>query len=204
MNKESLIDFSKYEICDDGRIYSKYWKKFIEGTETPDGYLRITLKTVDGRFDSFMWNRVIYYFFNGDIPENMFVNHVDEDKMNNSISNLNLLTHKQNCNWGTRNERISKSHTGKKNGPISEETRLKLSIAQINRMKKEEEKAKYYKPVWQYDLDGCLVNVFKSVKEASEVTGFNPSNVSSASRGVLNREGNHKLGKYMFYNESKF
>ena len=64
------------------------------------------------------------------------------------------------------------------------------------------EKEKYYKPIWQYE-NGELVGVYKSVKEASEITGFDKSNISSASRGVLNRQGNHKLGKYMFYNAAQ-
>jgi hypothetical protein len=36
------------------------------------------------------------------------VNHIDEDKSNNHISNLEWINHKENCNYGTRNQRISK------------------------------------------------------------------------------------------------
>lgn len=200
MCRENLIDFSSYKIYEDGTIFSKHRQRPLKGAETPDGYLRISLKTVDGMSDSFMWNRVIYYYFNGDIPDEMKVNHIDEDKKNNSIFNLNLLTHEENCNWGTRNVRISKAHKGRKSGSPSEETRKKMSDAQKRRMAKEKEK--YYKPIWQYE-NGELVGVYKSVKEASEITGFDKSNISSASRGVLNRQGNHKLGKYMFYNAAQ-
>lgn len=129
MCRESLIDYSKYKIYEDGTIWSKHFKKFCKFTETKDEYLRGTFKNEDGSFDSYLINRVIYYFFKGDIPENMKVNHIDENKKNNSINNLNLLTHKDNCNWGTRNERISKSHTGVKIGPMKEETKRKISEA---------------------------------------------------------------------------
>ena len=35
------------------------------------------------------------------------VNHLDEDKSNNHIDNLQWITHKDNCNYGTRNQKIS-------------------------------------------------------------------------------------------------
>lgn len=201
MCRESLIDFSRYEIFEDGKIWSKYFNRFIEGTKTPDGYLRITLTKLDGSVGNYMWNRVIYYYFKGEILDEIKVNHIDENKLNNSISNLNLLTHKENCNWGTRNERISMALKGRKLGERSAETKQRCSIAQKKRMEKEEEREKYYKPVWLYDKYDNLIAVFKSVKEASEKTGFNKSSISSASRGVLNRNGNHSLGGFLFYNE---
>jgi hypothetical protein len=43
-------------------------------------------------------------------PKNLkYVNHIDEDKYNNVIDNLEWVTQKENNNHGTRNERISKT-----------------------------------------------------------------------------------------------
>lgn len=39
----------------------------------------------------------------------MQINHKDENKANNCIGNLELMTNKENCSYGTRNARISKS-----------------------------------------------------------------------------------------------
>lgn len=54
-------------------------------------------------------------------PKNLSdVNHKDEDKTNNSVDNLEWMSHKDNSNYGTRNERIGKSvsQKDKKTGVI--------------------------------------------------------------------------------------
>ncbi len=54
-------------------------------------------------------HRLVWEAFNGQIPEGLQVNHINEVKTDNRLSNLNLMTAKENLNWGTRNERMAKS-----------------------------------------------------------------------------------------------
>ena len=106
MCKESLIDFSNYIIDKNGLIISKHWNREAKGSYSK-GYLHVKLKTKDGKQDYFQKHRVIWLFFNGEIPENMQVNHINENKLDNRLANLNLLTPKENCNWGSRNGRMA-------------------------------------------------------------------------------------------------
>ena len=52
---------------------------------------------------------MVYETFIGIIPKGYTVNHIDENKQNNCVLNLNLMSRGENDNWGSRNERISKS-----------------------------------------------------------------------------------------------
>jgi hypothetical protein len=41
-------------------------------------------------------HRLVYSAFNGPIPEDKVVDHIDGDKFNNKLSNLRLLTPREN------------------------------------------------------------------------------------------------------------
>lgn len=99
--------------------------------------------------------RLVYEAFVGEIPENMQVNHIDEDPSNNKVENLNLMTPQENSNYGTRNQRIGE--TFKRNGKRS-------------------------KPVLQYK-DGVLIAEYPSAKEASRQTKIPQCNISHCCYG---------------------
>lgn len=106
MVREELIDWKLYACGANGQIYSYLKKRFLNGTTLSNGYVLTKLKCIDGKYRLFYWHRVIYTFFYGTIPEGMQVNHISEVKTDNRLVNLNLMTPKENTNWGTRNERV--------------------------------------------------------------------------------------------------
>lgn len=102
-------DFSNYDVREDGRIWSKVRKKFLKPSKRRDGYLQVSLSDNEGEKHIQLVHRVCWIAVNGrEVPEGYELNHLDENKANNHISNLQLCTHKDNMNYGTRTERCSK------------------------------------------------------------------------------------------------
>lgn len=70
------------------------------------GYLEVTLPVTTNKRIYRSVHRLVLETFNPvENMENLEVNHKDEDKTNNNLSNLEWMTSKENCNYGTRNER---------------------------------------------------------------------------------------------------
>lgn len=102
-------DFNKYEIFPDGRIWSYSHNKWMKPQLRQDGYLRVRLSDNDGEIKNYQHHRVVYEACSqAPIPEGMQVNHINEIKTDNRFENLNLMTCKENNNWGTHYERICK------------------------------------------------------------------------------------------------
>lgn len=59
----------------------------------------------------FRVNRLVYMTFVGDIPDDIEVNHLDENKHNNRLDNLNLLSHGDNVRYGTGIARMTAALT---------------------------------------------------------------------------------------------
>lgn len=156
-------NYSNYEVYEDGRIWSYKSNKFLKPTTNKNGYQQVLLYDNEGRRKMYYLHRVVYESVSGEpIPEGMQVNHINEDKTDNRFfENLNLLTPKENTNFGTRNERITKARI---NGKLSK---------QVGAFQNNE-----------------LVLVFPSTREAGR-NGFNQGNVAACCRNSYIREGNN-------------
>lgn len=101
----------EYEISNLGRVRNKKTKKILKTWLNHNGYLRVELSK-NGKHKFYFVHRLVYEAFIGEIPEGMQVNHKDENKQNNILSNIDtLMSPKQNLNYGTRNERSSKNRS---------------------------------------------------------------------------------------------
>lgn len=103
-------DYSKYEVYEDGRIWSYRKKKFLKPATLPNGYQKVTLTDNEGKQKNYYLHRVVWESVTGSpIPNNLQINHRSEVKTENMITNLELMSPKQNSNYGTRNSRIAES-----------------------------------------------------------------------------------------------
>lgn len=105
-------NFTKYEVYEDGRIWSYSRKKFLKPQTNHNGYQRVSLSDNEGKQKSYFVHRIVYEAVSGEpIPENLQVNHISEDKTDCSFANLNILTPKENINYGTGIERRTKTQS---------------------------------------------------------------------------------------------
>ena len=92
-----------------GKVRSMNFKgRIIKQFVGKNGYMKVSL-CKDGKVHSKDVHRLVYEAFIREIVEGMQVNHIDENKTNNKVENLNLLTPKENSNWGTAIERMKKT-----------------------------------------------------------------------------------------------
>lgn len=119
---------------------SRILKKGLIGRER--NYYSVVL-CKNGKTQTFLVHRLIAEAFIPN-PNNLpQVNHIDENTKNNSISNLEWVTSKENDNHGTRNLRISNKQKGISKGVgvnnpnygkhPSEETREKMRLSALRR-----------------------------------------------------------------------
>jgi len=69
-----------------------------------DGYLRVNLKRENGVFDSRHVHRLLMLTFYPPEDKSLQVNHKDGNKLNNSFSNLEWVTHQENLNHAWANK----------------------------------------------------------------------------------------------------
>lgn len=162
-----LFDYTgKYEANNKGEVRSLNWR----GSSSPrimcpqnngHNYLFVGLRNGDKK-QQFYVHRIVWESFNGKIPENYEINHKDCNSLNNSLENVEIVTRKENLNWGEHSARQKESQKNNK---------------------------KTSKPVKQLDLDGNLVKVYKSQMDAHRQTGIPSSNICLCVNGKLKTAG---------------
>lgn len=149
--KEQWMDVLGYEglyqASDLGRVRSLRDNKILRGYLQSSGYIYICL-TKDKKEKTCRVHRLVWEAFNGKIPEGLQVNHINEDKTDNRLSNLNLMSPKENVNWGTCIKRRAE--------------KLKNGIRS--------------KPIIQSFPDGQFIREYPSIMEATRY-GFNCGNL---------------------------
>ena len=103
-----------YLVSNMGRIKSLCRGIILKPVLKKSGYLGILFCTKNGKRKNMKIHRLVAKAFLPNPQNKPQVNHKNEDKRDNRSVNLEWVTAKENCNYGTRTERIVK--TNKKRG----------------------------------------------------------------------------------------
>lgn len=102
-----------YQISSKRRVKSLNYNRtgkeeIIKQCKDKDGYLQVHLYK-EGEYKTCKIHRLVGQAFIPNSEGLPQINHKDEDKTNNCVENLEWCTREYNNNYGTRNERASKS-----------------------------------------------------------------------------------------------
>ncbi|MDT0703930.1 NUMOD4 domain-containing protein [Mammaliicoccus sciuri] len=165
-----------YQVSTFGRVRSFKRKKpkILKPALNRCGYLYVALSDSISRKKITIHRLVALTFIDNPLNKQQ-VNHIDEIKTNNNISNLEWVTPKENMNYGTRTERMIKSR----------ETSPKWLKEQTI-------------PVVAINIKTGERSYYKSMMEA-ERNGFHSGHISDCVRGIKRSHKGYKWFKQSEY-----
>lgn len=148
-----------YQISNTGKVKSLYRnnERILIG-DIIKGYLRVEL-TKNKKIKKFLVHRLVAQAFIPNPENKPYVNHIDGNKENNNVSNLEWCTQRENINhaWETG---------------LNEKQREKLRKMNPLKARKYEFAERRKKPVIQMDLDNNFIREFSSAQEATDYYGI--------------------------------
>ena len=168
---EKIInDFPNYKINNLGQVFSNYkyktnipcntWREVKPILDKGTGYYIVTLVNNGVRKNQSIHRLLAQNFIPNPLNKPQ-VNHIDCNKQNNALSNLEWVTAKENSRHAVDNG-------------LCDEGRKKQEVAII-----------------QYDLQGNTVAEHVSIHEAGRTTGIAWQNISKVVRGIRKTAGGY-------------
>lgn len=157
----------KYQLSIDGKVRNKHTGRILKTSTDKHGYAKLSL----GNEDNVYVHRLAAETFYG-TPEDKnatVVNHIDCNRQNNHILNLEWCTPSENLKWGIHKGNVIPS----------------IGLSKASEVNK--------KAVRIVELD----KIFRCVKDCAEYLGVPPTNVSRCLTGV--RKGQKLHGYHIEY-----
>lgn len=148
-NWKQIDGYENYLISDEGEVFSKYMGQKNTLSIRKDGYV-VTGLWKNNKSKNVYVHRLVMEAFNSEF-EDETVNHIDGDKTNNHISNLEWSTYAENNRHAIETGLNTTEHKRNKKGSI---------------------------PVAQYTKDGDLIKIYPSMRQAERETGISATEIS--------------------------
>ena len=164
----------KYQVSNLGRVKSLNYnntckERILIPCKKPNGYLCVVLSK-NCICKKFYVHRLVAQAFIEN-PDNLpQVNHIDENKLNNRVENLEWCSHEYNTNYGTGIERMLKTRK------LRNCKKAEISVIQFTQANK-------------------FIKEYPSIKEAERCTGINRGNLCSCCKGRYKSAGGY-IWKY--------
>lgn len=165
------VDWGRYAVSNFGRVASLGAPYFCGGriykrkpqllsprsNQSAPPYLSVVLSDGNGGRKAVLVHILVAKAFIPNPSRLPYINHKDENSLNNRADNLEWCTHQYNCNYGTHNARMAKT--------ISETAYQRKNVVQLS-------------------SSGEFISKFVSIAKASRVVGISRSSISGCCRGL--------------------
>ena len=146
------------------------------GKKSNSGYMRCNVRKYGGKQKIYYVHRFVWECFNGNIPEGKVIDHINNNKEDNRLCNLQLVTQQQNCKKSAKDRDytfVAKNHENKK------------CVKAINKNTNE---VSYYNSMYgvQQHL-GINAGIVKMVCEG----------INNCKSGVSKKDGQHYKSEYI-------
>lgn len=91
-----IPNYSRYLISKNGEVYSTYVNRLLKPATSKEGYLKLVLKSDSAESKTVLVHRLVALTYLPNPLEYEQVNHIDNIKLNNNVSNLEWCTCSQN------------------------------------------------------------------------------------------------------------
>lgn len=154
--------FPKYQVSNQGRIKNIESGRIFTGTRDAFGYVHVRLINPQGTYTLRKVHRLVAEAFLPNPEGKPIIDHIDEDKTNNTLDNLRWVTYSENT------------------------TAYNKKRAEVNPEKKQNQKSR---KIAQYTLDGKLVATFNKMSEITKATGIDKYGIYCTCYGKLRSNG---------------
>lgn len=177
---KAINGWEDYTIDTDGNVFSIRKNKYLKQTIDKYGYCKVTLQK-DKHKKIYSVHRLVAENFI-DNPNNLpQVNHIDGNKKNNNINNLEFCTAKHNMNEAVRIGLFDNCKN------IQRQNAIKNNLNQYHILANEVTKKK----VGKFDKYNKLIEIYESISEASRQTGINIASISYSANGIRKSGGGY-------------
>lgn len=151
----NIQNFSIYEISNFGNLRNKQNGKLLGGNNSQGLYKSVSIINNDGKRVSKQIHVLVARSFLPNPYDKPIVNHLDGNKLNNYLNNLEWSTYSENVQHAVKTGLLDNSNS---NGSPLE--------------------------IYQLDMSGKIIQKFASVKEASTKTGISCRRIKNTFKGV--------------------
>lgn len=163
--------FERYLVSSDGEVVNSVTGKILSQREATNGYLRVNLRTGNEKYEKpkvRSVHRLVAETFLIPAPGKECVNHIDGNKKNNSVSNLEWCTPKENTEHAIKHGLMSPDYISMNRLSFEASRRSHQTEEYRQKMQQINEEIGITKTVLQIDINnGQTINRFKNCYEAA-------------------------------------